>query len=123
MTAKRAAILQILQESHGHLQADEIYRLAKERFPGMVLATVYNNLHALCAAGLIREIKMADGANFYDKTPTPHEHATCTKCGRLLDLDLGDLGAMLATKSDLPICSYELVVHTVCPMCETKSIS
>ena len=119
MTAKRTAILQILQESHGHLRADEIYRLVKQRFPGMVLATVYNNLHALCEAGLIREIKMADGANFYDKTPTAHEHATCTKCGKLFDLDVGDLRAMLAANSTLPICSYELMVHTVCPMCES----
>ena len=41
MTQKRAAILQILRESEGHLPADEIYRRAKELYPGIVLATVY----------------------------------------------------------------------------------
>ena len=51
MTSKRAAILQILRESEGHLTAEEIFARAKTRFPGMAFATVYNNLHALEEAG------------------------------------------------------------------------
>ena len=117
MTLKRAAVLQVLQESQGHLQPDEIFRRAKEQCPGMVLATVYNNLHALCEAGLIRRIRTADGADYYDKTPTPHEHAICTHCGTMLDLQLGNLSASFAKKTDLPILSYDLIVHTVCPDC------
>lgn len=120
MTAKRAAVLQILQEG-GHLQADEIYRRAKALYPGMVLATVYNNLHALCQAGLIRHIHTANGADFYDKTPTPHEHAICADCGMMLDLELGDLEAAFSTKTDLPILSYDLIVHTRCPHCLSKN--
>ncbi|MBQ9098991.1 MAG: transcriptional repressor [Clostridia bacterium] len=120
MTTKRAAILQVLRESEGHLQPDEIYRRAKELYPGMVLATVYNNLHALCEAGLIRRVRTADGADFYDKTPTPHEHAICTSCGLMLDLELGDLLQEFATKTDLPILSYDLIVHTQCPKCHAE---
>ena len=51
MTQKRAAILQILRESEGHLPADEIFRRAKELYPGIVLATVYNTLHYLTEEG------------------------------------------------------------------------
>ena len=82
MTEKRAAILQILQESEGHLPAEEIFARARLRYPGIVLATVYNNLHALEEAGLILHIRTTDGPDFYDKTPSPHEHAFCTECGR-----------------------------------------
>lgn len=117
MTVKRAAILQVLRESEGHLQPDEIYRRAKEKYPGMVLATVYNNLHALCEAGLIRRIRTADGADYYDKTPTPHEHAVCSECGMMLDLELGDLMAQFSAKTKLPVLSYDLIVHTLCPTC------
>ncbi len=120
MTVKRAAVLRVLRESEGHLQPDEIYRRAKELYPGMVLATVYNNLHALCEAGLIRRIRTADGADYYDKTPTPHEHAVCSECGMMLDLELGDLTAQFSTKTKLPILSYDLIVHTVCPQCCNK---
>ena len=55
---------------------------------------------------------------FYDKTPTAHEHALCTSCGKLIDADLGDLGAYLREHADLPILSYDLILHTVCPQCK-----
>ncbi|MBE6690923.1 MAG: transcriptional repressor [Ruminococcaceae bacterium] len=117
MTAKRAAVLQVLRDSEGHLQPDEIFRRAKLLYPGMVLATVYNNLHALCEAGLIRRIRTADGADYYDKTPTPHEHAICSHCGRMLDLELGDLTAAFSAKTEMPILAYDLIVHTLCSDC------
>ena len=120
MTVKRAAILQVLRDSEGHLQPDEIYRRAKALYPGMVLATVYNNLHALCEAGLICRIRTADGADYYDKTPNPHEHAICADCGLMLDLELGDLGAAFAAKTDLPVLTYDLIVYTRCPECQAK---
>lgn len=120
MTQKRAAVLQVLRDSEGHLQADEIFRRVQAQFPGIVLATVYNNLHALVESGHIRQIRTAAGADFYDKTPTPHEHALCHRCGKLLDADLGDLGAALSRRTTLPILSYDLILHTVCPRCKAS---
>ena len=122
MTVKRAAVLQVLQDSEGHLQPDEIFHRVKKKYPGMVLATVYNNLHALCEAGLIRRIRTADGADYYDKTPTPHEHAVCSGCGMMLDLELGDLMAQFSAKTKLPVLSYDLIVHTLCPECHNDKI-
>ena len=120
MTAKRAAILQVLRESEGHLTADEIYRLAQEKYPGIVLATVYNNLHYLTEQGHITHIKTAAGPDFYDKTPTPHEHAFCTSCGKVIDVDLGDLIAHFNARAGVPILQYDLVLHTRCAACATK---
>ncbi len=117
MTEKRAAILQILRESEGHLPAEEIFARARLRYPGIVLATVYNNLHALEKAGLILHIRTTNGPDFYDKTTAPHEHAFCTECGRVLDVDLGDFAKELNERTGIPICSYDLVLHTVCPHC------
>ena len=116
MTGKRAAILEILREG-GHLQPDEIHRRAKVFYPGMVLATVYNNLHALCEEGLIRHIRTARGADYYDRTPTPHEHAICATCGKMMDLDMGDFGTYLADHTTLPMLSYDFILHTVCEDC------
>jgi Fe2+ or Zn2+ uptake regulation protein len=66
---------------------------------------------------LIRRIRTADGADYYDKTPTPHEHAVCSECGMMLDLELGDLMAQFSAKTKLPVLSYDLIVHTLCPAC------
>ena len=120
MIQKRAAVLRVLRESEGHLQPDEIYRRVKEIYPGIVLATVYNNLHALEEAGLILHIRTTDGPDFYDKTPSPHEHAFCTECGRVLDVKLGNLAEELSERTGIPICSYDLVLRTVCPHCGTQ---
>lgn len=117
MTEKRAAILQILQESEGHLPAEEIFSRARLRYPGMVLATVYNNLHALEKAGLILHIHTTEGPDVYDKTVCPHEHAFCSRCGRVMDVHLGDLAAEFSKKSGVQIDSYDLVLRTVCPHC------
>ena len=117
MVQKRAAVLKVLQCSEGHLQADEIFKRVKEYYPNMVLATVYNNLHALEDDGYIRHIRTATGADFYDKTAAPHEHALCSVCGKLIDADLGDFVALLRERADLPVLSYDLILHTVCPDC------
>ncbi|MBE6580945.1 MAG: transcriptional repressor [Ruminococcaceae bacterium] len=120
MVPKRAAVLQVLQDSEGHLQADEIFQRVKAYYPHMVLATVYNNLHALSEEGYIRHVKTAAGADFYDKTTTPHEHALCTVCGKLIDADLGrlgDVGELLRKNASVPILSYDLILHTVCQDC------
>ena len=117
MTQKRAAILQVLRESEGHLPAEEIFARVKEKYPGIVLATVYNNLHALVAEGHILHIRTAAGPDFYDKTPSQHEHAFCTECGKVVDVDLGDLIAEFSAKAGIPIYSYDLVLHTRCPGC------
>ena len=118
MTSKRAAILQVLRESEGHLQPDEIFRRVKEICPGIVLATVYNNLHALCEQGLIRHIRTAKGADYYDKTPESHEHAICAGCGMMLDLEIGDFAEYLAAHTELPVLSYDFILHTLCPACK-----
>lgn len=117
MVQKRAAVLEVLRSSEGHLQADEIFKRVKQYYPGMVLATVYNNLHALTNEGYIGHIKTPTGADFYDKTPTPHEHALCTVCGKLIDADLGDFAAVLRQHAQIPVFSYDLILHTVCPDC------
>ena len=66
----------------------------------------------------IREgVKTAEGADFYDKTPTAHEHALCSVCGKLIDTDLGDFEALLRERADIPLLSYDLILHTVCPDC------
>lgn len=118
MVQKRAAVLQVLRDSEGHLQADEIFKRVKHYYPNIVLATVYNNLHALVEGGYIKHIKTASGADYYDKTVTPHEHAICVACGKLLDADLDDLASLLQAKTTLNVLSYDLILHTVCPECQ-----
>ena len=48
MKKYRVKIQEIIENSHSHLTAEEVFRLLRETFPQVVRATVYNNLNALC---------------------------------------------------------------------------
>ncbi len=88
MTKQRKLILQIINASCDHPTAEEIYNRALAEMPGMVLATVYNNLNALVAAGQIIRLHTADGADRYDRAEHPHGHLVCDRCGSIRDVEL-----------------------------------
>ena len=120
MTKQREAILDVIRREKRHYTADEIFALSRLKLPTISRATVYNNLHALTESGHIRHVRTMAGADYYDKTPTPHEHALCTVCGKLIDADLEGFAEILQKNTALPIVSYDLILHTVCPACDSK---
>jgi Fur family transcriptional regulator, ferric uptake regulator len=53
ITSQRALLLQLIQESGAHLDAEELYRRAQRRDPRINLTTVYRTLNLLKESGLI----------------------------------------------------------------------
>ena len=86
----------------------------------MVLATVYNNLNRLWEEDRIRKISVEGMADRYDRM-VRHDHLVCKRCGRLLDVDLGDLTAQLEQKAGIPILSYDLKLTYLCEACRKQS--
>lgn len=118
MTKQRQLILSIIQQSGKHLSAEEIYILAREQMPSIVLATVYNNLNALTEQNLIRRVNMLGQRAYYDKNLFPHDHIMCDCCGELIDIDMGDILPLLEERSGIHISSYELNLHYICEKCK-----
>lgn len=118
MTVQRQLILDIINNSEYHLNAEQIYTEAKERMPGIVLATVYNNLKYLSEHSFIRKIGVADSADFYDKSLKPHDHIICDCCGAISDINHGGMKEALERAVGSKITGYELNVHYVCPQCK-----
>ncbi len=44
ITSQRALILEVIRRGQGHLDADEVYRQAREKQPRLSLSTVYRTL-------------------------------------------------------------------------------
>ena len=86
-TAQRIAICRYVLCEADHPTAEEVKAWADQNFPKMSLATVYNTLHTLVAAGLLKELKFphVDKA-IYDNNLTPHHHFLDEETGRLTDL-------------------------------------
>lgn len=110
------AILDIINHSSDHLTAEQIYADIKKEYPGVVMATVYNNLKNLSDKGYIRRISLDDGPDHYDRT-VRHDHLICLRCGKITDAYLPDLTEFLEDKISDKIQSYELQIRWICPEC------
>jgi Fur family ferric uptake transcriptional regulator/Fur family peroxide stress response transcriptional regulator len=80
-------VLAALRAATNHPTAAEVYDLMRPEHPRLGRATVYRALAALAAAGLAVEVARDALGRHYDARTTPHDHAVCTICGALLDVD------------------------------------
>ena len=120
LTKQRQAILQVIRESEQHLTANEVFEDARRLLPGISFATVYNSLRYLKTAGLIGEVHLGTNIARYDRKVTRHDHAICTSCGKLVDIELLlplQLVEEAAEISKFKAGSIELILHGLCPEC------
>lgn len=120
LTRQREVVLQVIREAEEHLTANEVFDKAKQLLPGISFATVYNSLRYLKDAGHIAEISFGNGASRFDSMTSRHDHAICTKCGKLVDMELdlpAELVRMAAEYSKFKPESVELTLRGLCPNC------
>jgi Fur family ferric uptake transcriptional regulator len=86
ITSQRALILDIVRQGEGHLDADEVYRRARQIQPRLSLSTVYRNLQTLKKLGLVEEVHIDETHHHYEiKSSTEHHHLVCLGCGRVIE--------------------------------------
>ncbi|OUO41077.1 transcriptional repressor [Flavonifractor sp. An306] len=119
MTKYGKKILEIVSSSGSHMTAEEIFDALRQTYPSVVLATVYNNLNRLWQEDLLRKVSVEGMPDRYDRIQR-HDHLVCKRCGRLLDIDLGDLTSQLEQKAGISILSYDLKLTYVCEDCQNK---
>jgi Fur family ferric uptake transcriptional regulator/Fur family peroxide stress response transcriptional regulator len=120
LTKQREVVLQVIRDGEEHLTANEVFDRAKQLLPTISFATVYNSLRFLKDAGHIGEISFGNGASRFDALTSRHDHAICTNCGKLVDMEieLPEEIVELATKfSKFKLESIELTLRGLCPEC------
>lgn len=120
LTKQRGVVLQVIREANKHLTANEVFAAARDRLAGISFATVYNSLRYLKTEGLIAEINFGNGASRFDRTTHRHDHAICTECGTLVDIEMElpeDLVATAAHYSKFKPQSIEFTLRGLCPDC------
>jgi len=86
-TRQRLALAKLLFESgHRHITAEELHKEAREAEIGVSLATVYNTLHQLTGAGLLREVVVESGCSYFDTNNSDHHHFFFQDSGALMDI-------------------------------------
>jgi Fur family transcriptional regulator, stress-responsive regulator len=126
VTAARVALLEIVRAGD-HLGVDAIASGVRDRIGHISLQAVYDALHALTAAGLLRRIEPAGGQpRFERRVGDNHHHIVCRSCGVVADVDCAVGEAPCLTASDdhgFSIDEAEVIYWGLCPDCSTARIS
>ena len=126
VTAARVALLETIREGE-HLGVEAITAGVRDRVGHVSLQAVYEALHALTAAGLVRRIEPAgSAARFERRVGDNHHHLVCRSCGTVADVDCAVGDAPCLTASDdhgFSIDEAEVVYWGLCPDCSTADSS
>ncbi|WP_081239634.1 Fur family transcriptional regulator [Streptomyces viridosporus] len=122
VTAARVALLDTVRRGD-HLEAEAITRGVRERIGHVSVQAVYEALHALTKAGLLRRIEPAGSpARYEGRVGDNHHHLVCRSCGLVADVDcaLGDAPCLTASDGHgFVIDEAEVIYWGLCPACST----
>ena len=126
VTAARVALLETVREGD-HLGVEAITAGVRDRVGHVSLQAVYEALHALTAAGLVRRIEPAGSpARFERRVGDNHHHLVCRSCGAVADVDCAVGEAPCLTASDdhgFSVDEAEVVYWGLCPRCSVSDSS
>ena len=123
LTRQREVVLRVIRDADSHLTANEVFTAAKNLLPSISFATVYNSLRYLKDTGHIAELKFGDGASRFDRMTHRHDHAICTSCGKLVDIEMdipAEIVKRAAKYSKFKPESLEFTLRGKCPECAKK---
>ena len=121
VTHQRLAIYRALLESHTHPDAERLYQTLRASYPTLSLATVYKTLEMLQSLGFIRPVSSPGPTRRFDGNQDPHHHLWCTRCQRLIDVELDAL-APIAPPANLgfQVTDVTIQFNGVCADCRSR---
>ncbi|WBB71177.1 Fur family transcriptional regulator [Micromonospora sp. WMMD812] len=126
VTRPRVAVLNAVH-AHPHADTESIIRAVRGKLPDVSHQAVYNSLHALTAAGLVRRIQPSGSvARYESRIGDNHHHVVCRSCGVIADVDCATGEAPCLTPSDdsgFSIDEAEVTYWGLCPDCSTAGKS
>jgi len=126
VTASRLAVLASVRQG-GHVSAEEIARRARRQLGSLSTQAVYDVLHALSRAGLIRRIEPPGSpACFEARVGDNHHHLICRSCAVVVDVDCAVGHAPCLKPSEtagFAIDEAEIVYWGICPACRAAQPS
>jgi len=124
VTQPRLAVLTALRD-HPHIDTDTVLSLVRADLPAVSRQAVYDVLHALTEARLIRRIQPAGATAHYEsRVGDNHHHLVCRSCGGIVDVDcaVGEAPCLTASStSGFVVDEVEVVYWGTCPDCATRN--
>ena len=117
-TRQKEAIRAAFVESDRPLSPVEALAHAQERVPGVSVATMYRNIHALVEEGWLTTVEVpGQGTRYEVAGKEHHHHFQCTECGKTFELS----GCEFQSKPRLPrgfqLTGDEIFLYGSCAAC------
>src|SRR6188472_1923186 len=130
VTAARVALLEVVRDGD-HLGVEAIAAGVRERIGHISLQAVYDALHALSAAGLVRRIEPAGTPpRFEGRVRDNHHHIVCRSCGVVADVDcaVGEAPCLIPSDDNDLLAGFvldeaEVIYWGLCPDCAAAQVS
>ena len=126
VTRPRRAVLSAVHD-HPHADTDSIITAVRQGIGQVSHQAVYDVLHALTAAGLVRRFQPSGSVARYEaRVRDNHHHVVCRSCGAIADVD-GAVGDELCLTppdgSGYEINDAEVIYWGRCPDCVAATTS
>ncbi len=120
ITRERKLLLRII-ERNPHLDAAEIYELARKENPKISLSTVYRTVNLLRDLGLVEANSLGEDHYHYEVRFQEHYHLVCLGCGRVIEIPPSEVIKQLGQNHGFEIIGVKLELFGYCPECRKKS--
>jgi Fur family transcriptional regulator, stress-responsive regulator len=126
VTRPRLAVLEAV-DAHPHADTETIFGAVRTGQPDVSRQAVYDVLHALTAAGLVRRIQPSGSvARYESRVGDNHHHVVCRSCGAIADVDCAIGEAPCLTPVDdngFSVDEAEVIYWGLCPDCSALHTS
>jgi Fur family ferric uptake transcriptional regulator len=124
VTAARVATYRSVAELPGHPDAEAIAAGARALIGTLSTQAVYDTLHTLTRAGLLRRIEPAGSpARFETRVADNHHHVVCRSCGAAHDIDciVGNAPCIVPGEAGgFVVDEAEVTFWGICPDCQAS---
>lgn len=122
VTRPRVAVLTAVY-AHPHADTDSLIGAVRNELPEVSHQAVYDSLHTLTAAGLVRRIQpLGSVARYESRVGDNHHHAVCRSCAAIADVDcaVGHAPCLSASEDHgFVIDEAEVIYWGLCSDCAT----
>ena len=124
MTAQRRLILDVLEKSEAHLDAEALHDRVRRHNPDVSLATVYRTLAVFKEIGLVEEHRLGEEHGHFELVrDCPHYHFTCLGCGRVIEFDtplVAQIERELSKREGVRVTGAHLHLSGYCVRCQEE---
>lgn len=120
---QRVRVLEYLYQKGDHPTVDEIFRALSSDIPSLSKVTIYNTLHTLVEAGLVRIVDIDETEKRFDITLTNHGHFQCEACGKIYNFQVNIDNVSIEELDQFEIKQKNVYFKGLCPNCRRQSRS